>query len=174
MVIDALALEEDKSVALAAERTPDKYLQTELFYAGREPQAVSGKWDAPEPVTDLELVSGAGETPVLRFTARDENSEYLLIRRTDGRAEEIAVLRGEAGEILQYTDGEAELSQAHEYSIIPRHALLYEEGETVTGAESLRVRYTPGGILGHIEEMLSPGQTEAPAPEAEGIQPLLW
>ena len=174
VVIDALALEEDKSVALAAERTPDKYLQTELFYAGREPQAVSGKWDAPEPVTDLELVSAPGEMPVLRFTARDENAEYLLIRHTDGRSEEAAVLRGKAGEVLQYTDGAADLSQIHEYSIIPRHALLYEEGETVTGAESLRVRYTPGGILGHIEEMLSPGQTEAPAPEAEGIQPLLW
>ena len=35
-------------------------------------------------------------------------------------------------------------------SIIPRHALLYEEGETVTGAESLRARYTPGGILGIV------------------------
>ena len=112
--------------------------------------------------------------PVLRFTVRDENAEYLLIRHTCGRAEEVAVLRGGAGEALQYTDGAADLSQIHEYSIIPRHALLYEEGETVTGAESLRVRYTPGGILGHIEEMLSPGQTEAPAPEAEGIQPLLW
>ena len=174
VVIDALALAEDKAVVLAAERTPEKYLQAELFYAGREPQAVSGKWDAPEPVTDLELVSPAGEMPVLRFTARDENAEYLLIRHTDGRAEEVAVLRGEAGEVLEYTDGAADLSQIHEYSIIPRHALLYEEGETVTGAESLRARYTPGGILGHIEEMLSPGQTEAPAPEAEGIQPLLW
>ena len=51
---------------------------------------MSDKWDAPEPVTDLELVSAAGETPVLRFTARDENAEYLLIRRTDERAEEIA------------------------------------------------------------------------------------
>ena len=174
VVIDALALEEDKAVVLAAERTPEKYLQTELFYAGREPQAVSGKWDAPEPVTDLELASAPGEMPVLRFTVRDENAEYLLIRHTGGRAEEVAVLRGGAGEALQYTDGAADLSQIHEYSIIPRHALLYEEGETVTGAESLRVRYTPGGILGHIEEMLSPGQTEAPAPEAEGIQPLLW
>ena len=46
--------------------------------------------------------------------------------------------------------------------------------ELVTGAESLRVRYTPGGILGHIEEMLSPGATEAPAPEAEGVQSLFW
>ena len=44
----------------------------------------------------------------------------------------------------------------------------------MTGAESLRVRYTPGGILGHIEEMLSPGATEAPAPEAEGVQSLFW
>ena len=174
VVIDALALEEDKTVALAAERTPEKYLQTELFYAGREPQAMSGKWDAPEPVTDLELVSAPGEMPVLRFTARDENVEYLLIRHTDGRAEEVALLRGEAGEVLRYTDGAADLSQIHEYSIIPRHALLYEEGETVTGAESLRVRYTPGGILGHIEEMLSPGATEAPAPEAEGVQSLFW
>ena len=60
VVIDALALEEDKAVVLAAERTPEKYLQTELFYAGREPQAVSGKWDAPEPVTDLELAKRAG------------------------------------------------------------------------------------------------------------------
>ena len=95
-------------------------------------------------------------------------------RHTDGRAEEVALLRGEAGEVLQYTDGAADLSQIHEYSIIPRHALLYEEGKTVTGAESLRVRYTPGGILGHIEEMLSPGATEAPAPEAEGVQSLFW
>lgn len=174
VVIDALALEEDKTVALAAERTPEKYLQTELFYAGREPQAVSGKWDAPEPVTDLELVSAPGETPVLRFTARDETAEYLLIRHTDVRAEEVAVLRGKAGEVLQYTDGAAELSQLHEYSIIPRHALLYEEGETVTGAESLRVRYTPGGLLGQIEGLLDPGQTEAPAPEAEGVQSLFW
>ena len=168
VVIDALALEEDKTVALAAERTPEKYLQTELFYAGREPQAVSGKWDAPEPVTDLELVSAPGETPVLRFTARDENAEYLLIRHTDGRAEEVAVLRGEAGEVLQYTDGAADLSQIHEYSIIPRHALLYEEGETVTGAESLRVRYTPGGLLGHIEEMLSPGRDRGARPGSRG------
>ena len=174
VVVDALALAQDKAVVLAAERTPEAYTQTELFYAGREPQTVSGKWDAPEPVTDLELISAAGETPVLRFTARDANAEYLLIRRTDGRAEEIAVLRGEAGAVLQYADEEADRSRAHEYSIIPRHALLYEEGETVTGAESLRARYTPGGILGHIEEMLSPGATEAPAPEADGVQSLFW
>ena len=174
VVIDKLALEQDKTVALAAERTPQAYAQAEVFYKGREPQIVSSKWDAPEPVTDLELVSGAGETPVLRFTARDENSEYLLIRRTDGRAEEIAVLRGKAGEILQYTDGEAELSQAHEYSIIPRHALLYEEGETVTGAESLRVRYTPGGLLGHIKGLLSPEEGQTPGPEAENDQSLFW
>ena len=174
VVVDALALAQDKAVVLAAERTPEAYTQTELFYAGREPQTVSGKWDAPEPVTDLELISAAGETPVLRFTARDANAEYLLIRRTDGRAEEIAVLRGEAGAVLQYADEEADRSRAHEYSVIPRHALLYEEGETVTGAESLRARYTPGGILGHIEEMLSPGATEAPAPEADGVQSLFW
>ena len=115
-----------------------------------------------------------GRNACAAVTARDENSEYLLIRRTDGRAEEIAVLRGEPREILQYTDGEAELSQAHEYSIIPRHALLYEEGETVTGAESLRVRYTPGGLLGHIENLLSPEEGQTPGPEAENDQSLFW
>ena len=84
------------------------------------------------------------------------------------------MLRGEAGAVLQYADEEADRSREHEYSVIPRHALLYEEGETVTGAESLRARYTPGGILGHIEEMLSPGATEAPAPEVDGVQSLFW
>ena len=174
VVVDALSLEQDNAVTLAAERTPQSYAQTELFYAGREPQTVSDKWDAPEPVTDLELVSAAGETPVLRFTARDENAEYLLIRRTDERAEEIAVLRGEAGEVIEYTDADANLPQAHEYSIIPRHALLYEEGELVTGAESLRVRYTPGGILGRVEEFLTSAEATEPPAEAEPIQSLFW
>ncbi len=172
VVVDALALEQDKAVVLAAERTPVSYAQTEIFYAGREPQTVSAKWDAPEPVTDLELASAAGETPLLRFTVRDENAEYLLIRRTDGRAEEIAVLRGEAGEVVEYADEEADLSQTHEYSVIPRHALLYASGELLTGAESLRARYTPGGILGIVEELLTPSESAQPPAEAETLQSL--
>ena len=170
--IDALSLTQDEAVALAAERTPEAYAQTELFYAGREPQTVSDKWDAPEPVTDLELASAPGEAPLLRFTARDENAEYMLIRHTDARAEAVAILRGEAGERLEYADSSADTAQAHEYSVIPRHALLYAEGELLTGAESLRVRYTPGGLLGRLEGLLQPASPTAPPAEAEPLQAL--
>ena len=172
VVIDALALSQDKAVALTSENTPGAWARTELFYAGREPQAVTDKWDAPAPVTDLEIVSSDGETPVLRFTARDENAEYMLIRRTDERAEEVAVLRGEAGAVVEFTDEEAALDRPHEYSIIPRHTLLYEEGELVTGAESLRVSYAPGGLLGQVGELLSPQETAPPPAEADAIQSL--
>ena len=162
--IDALALEQDGEVVLAAERTPERYRQSELFYAGREPQIVSHKWDAPAPVTDLELVSGAGESPHLRFTAREETAEYLLIRRHEDAAEAVAVLRGEVGAKVEYVDSDADTAEIYEYSIIPRHALLFEEGTQVTGSESLRVRYVPDPLLGQISDLL---QGEEAQPEAE-------
>lgn len=84
----------------------------------------------------------------------------------------LPVLRGEAGEVVEYADEEADLSQTHEYSVIPRHALLYASGELLTGAESLRARYTPGGILGIVEEFLTPSESAQPPAEAETLQSL--
>ncbi len=175
VVVDALALEQDNAVALAAERTPAEYTKTEIFYANRMPEVVSDKWDAPLPVTDLALVSAAGEPPVLRFTSRDENAEYLLIRRTNGAAEIAAELRGKAGEVIEFIDAGANLNEVHEYSAIPRHALLYQEGSLVTGAESARVRYQPGGLLNRVAEFITGGATrEAAPPETETNQSLFW
>lgn len=172
VIIDALALEQDKAVVLASERTPRAYAQAELFHAGREPQTITSKWDAPKPVTDLQLV--AGETPTLQFTALDANAEYIVVRRTGDQAEEAAVLQGAEGEVLEFTDAQADPNQVHEYSIIPRHALLFEEGQSLTGAESLRVRYAPSGLLGRIEDLLTPTQSANPSAQTQTDQSLFW
>lgn len=158
-LLDAVALDDEKRALLSTERTPAAYTVRELFRVGRLPTAFSENWIAPSPVDDFELLTGPGEMPVLSFTAREAGTEYAVMRSVDGVSTEIAALRGTPGEALRFADDTLDLSRPAEYTLLPRNALLYAEGELLTGPTSGPARYVPGGLLNKI---MGVGEAEAP------------
>ena len=163
-LIDALALENERSVRLCTDRTPEAYTLRELFRAGELPVAFSENWVAPKPVEDFRLLTGPGEMPVLAFTAREATIEYVILRTTGGASRELAALRGGVGEELRFVDDTHDLSQLAEYALLPRNALLYEAGELLTGPVAGPVAYAPGGLL---NQMMGVGTAEATPTPAE-------
>ncbi len=148
--IDRAALSEDKLVLLAADNTPDRYVQIEWFPQEKLPQAQSQLWNAPEQVEDLMLLSEEGDPPALAFTSRSAAADYLVLRRQGNNTDIAAVLSADAGNVIVWTDPQADTNSVYNYSILPRNRLLYESGTVLTGKESNSVTYTPGGILNKI------------------------
>lgn len=165
VLLDRLALEHD-AVRLATERTPVEYTVAELFHPDRLPETFSTEWTAPESIGDLKLISRSGETPVIEFTACSDVADYLVLRTVDGETQTIASLTGQMGETLRYADPEADLTRRAQYSILPRHRLLYERGELLTGKESAAVTYSPGGLL----DWFLPSESEPSTPEPAEIE----
>ena len=165
LLLDAESLKDD-SVLLATENTPPDSVVAELFRPENLPQTYSTRWDAPAQIADLQIISKNGETPVLQFTALEDTAEYLVLRETGDSVETIASLTGAPGEILRFTDAEADLDAHIRYRILPRNRLLHERGKELTGIESAAVAYSPGGIL---DWLLSSG-TSQDAPEAPDIE----
>jgi len=161
VLLDRLALERDE-VLLSTEQTPPEYVVTELFHEDNLPHSFSGNWTAPAQVTDLALLSGNGETPVLQFTARDETAEYLVLRTIGGVTDVAATLTGTPGSVIRFADTEADLSTDVSYAILPRHRLLHEHGTLLTGKESAAVTYSPGGVMNLL--FGSDGITPTPEP----------
>jgi len=148
--IDRIALLEYDQVMLASENTPKKYVQKEWFRNGGLPQAVSTLWDAPDAVDDLSIISTEGDPPVLAFTSKDVGADYLVIKKDNDTSEIAAVLSADPGNIIVWSDIDADIKQYHSYSILPRNHLLYESGTVLTGPESETVRYSPGGLLNRL------------------------
>jgi len=148
--IDRIALLEYDQVMLASENTPKKYVQKEWFRNGGLPQAVSTLWDAPDAVDDLSIISTEGDPPVLAFTSKDAGADYLVIKKDNDTSEIAAVLSADPGNIIVWSDIDADIKQYHSYSILPRNHLLYESGTVLTGPESETVRYSPGGLLNRL------------------------
>ena len=146
--IDRSALRDEKAVLLAAANTPDAYAQIEWFPADRAPTQTSRLWSAPEAVDDLTLISAPGEAPALAFTSKSGAAEYMVLRHDGEDTEIAAVLSGDAGNLLVWTDPEA--GNAASYSILPRHRLLYESGTLLTGMESAPVRVRTVGLLDRV------------------------
>ena len=173
VMLDGLTLEEDRTALLSTERTPADAVAQELFRDGDMPTQFSDKWTAPAPVRDFQLLTGPGETPVLGFTVLDDGAEYVVTRTVNGRSDEVAVLRGKAGQELLWTDDRLDTTQLAYYRVLPRNALLYERGELLAGPVSQSVEYVPGGLLNAI---MGVGEAEAsPAPtqvETQGDQSL--
>ena len=165
-IIDRLSLEQEKRAVLASANTPKDYAVRELFYKNALPESISTLWDSPRSVYDLRLESAEGQTPMLAFTALDANADYVLLRKSAARVEIAATLHGSPGELLRFADVDAAPNEAHEYTIIPRHRLLYEEGVLLTGEESPAVRYSPGGILNRLAGMWEDQFAEPPAEAA--------
>lgn len=161
-LLDAYALENDRVALLSTERTPAGFTTLELFHDGDLPQAFSTNWTSPSPVADFRLLTGAGETPVVAFTAQEDRAEYLLLRTVGGETAQVAVLQGEAGQEIRYADEEHDLSQPAEYALLPRNAMLYETGVLLAGAQSPPVRYEPGGLLNAIVGAGTAEATQAP------------
>ena len=157
-LVDRLALEQEHRVLLTTAETPAEYAETELFHANDLPQSYSDNWTAPRMVADLRLLTGPGETPVLSFTAQDSRAEYQLVRISNGKTEEIAVLTGEPGQELRYADVDHDLSQPADYVLMPRNALLMAVGMVLTGPQSAAVHYAPAGFLNML---MGVGATEA-------------
>lgn len=164
-LVDSLALEADK-VLLATEKTPADYVTTELFHPENMPQDFSDNWSAPEPIDDLILLSGYGETPVLQFTAKSGNAEYLVLRSCGGVTDAVATLSGAEGDELRFADDTADLSETISYTVLPRHKLLYERGTLLSGKESAAVTYSPGGVM----NLLFGSDGAEPTPEPADIE----
>ena len=163
-LLDRVALEEDRAVLLSTERTPTDFTTLELFHDDDLPTRFSDNWIAPEPVQDFRLISPPGQTPVLEFTAQGAPAEYVLTRTEDGQSAEVAVLSGETGQAVRYADEEHDPGQLATYALLPRNALLYAQGELLTGPVSPAVEYVPGGIL---NEIMGVGEAEAPPAPTE-------
>ena len=167
-LLDSLALEDDRAVLLSTEKTPAEYTTLELFHDGDMPVQFSQKWQAPASVRDLRLLSEPGQTPIVAFTVQDASAQYVLTRTVDGESAEIAVLSGEAGQEVRYADTGHDPGQLATYSVLPRNALLYEQGELLAGTVSEPVTYVPGGLLNAI--MGVGGAETPPAPtEVEAV-----
>lgn len=161
VLIDKLSLQEH-AVRLAAARTPEDYVVAEPFLQNKLPTETTHEWDAPETVSDLQLISRPGETPVLQFTARSAVADYLVLRTTNSETALAGTLTGEAGQTLRFADADADVTQRIQYSVLPRHRLLFERGELLTGKESAAVAYSPGGLLDWLQRD-DPAATPAPA-----------
>ena len=157
-LLDSVALEKDHVALLSTEKTPSEYTTQELFHTYDVPQTFSTNWVAPTSVGDFRLLTGNGETPVLAFTAVEDSAEYLIMRTANGETRQIAALRGEVGQEIRFADTEHDLSQLALYTLLPRNALLYEDGILLTGGESAPVQYVPGGLLNTI---MGVGEAEA-------------
>ncbi len=167
-LLDSVALKNDFAALLSTERTPPEFTTLELFHEYDMPRQFSGNWSIPMAVPDLQLVSGKGKTPLLSFTAMESSAEYMILRTTEGATRTIATLRGEAGQTIQYADTDHNPSKPADYAILPRNALLFTEGELLTGPQTEAVHYAPGGLLNAIT---GAGTAEAaPAPEIEDIE----
>ena len=164
-LVDSLALEKD-AVLLATDKTPSDYVVAELFHSNDLPQEFTDEWNAPDPVTDLALLSRSGETPVLQFTSLSENAEYLILRSTGGVTDIIATMTGAEGEVLRFSDEGADLSERISYTVLPRHKLLHERGILLSGKESAAVTYSPGGVM----NLFFGSDGVAPTPEPADIE----
>lgn len=159
LLIDTLALEKHAAL-LAGSETPADYVRAELFTDSNAPSAYTREWSAPAAVPDLTLLSAPGETPVIQFTAQSENADYLVLRTTARNSDVIATLSGAAGEVIRYADTSADLLQYADYTILPRHRLLFERNTLLTGPESASVRYCPGGLANWFAETPPEAQNE--------------
>ncbi|MEE1199402.1 MAG: PBP1A family penicillin-binding protein [Christensenellales bacterium] len=144
--LDALALK-NCEVLLATENTPEDFVTTEFFHADALPTDYSYHWRAPESVSDLTLASGSGEIPILRFTSRSNDAEYLILRICEDETRVAACLSAPAGEIISFADTQADPNRHIDYAVLPRHRLLYEQGELLTGNKSNTVHHSPGGFF---------------------------
>ncbi len=148
--VDRIALIENDTVMLAAENTPEEYVQKEWFRNGSVPTQVSDLWNAPEAIDDLHIISPEGDPPAIAFTSKSSAADYLVIRK-DGSGLEIAtVLSAEPGNIIIWSDTAADPNEYHLYSVLPRHRLLYECGTVLTGPESEAAEYSPGGLFSRL------------------------
>lgn len=162
IMIDALALELDHEVRLVTDKTPSDYILEELFHPENMPQEFSTYWTAPQNVNDMQLLSASGEIPILSFTVKDRISEYVLYRRSEGIATEIAVLTGKPGSEIRYADTEHDIKYPAVYTVIPRNAYLNQNGISLTGHESNAVQYTPGGFLNKLMGVGAAKATQTP------------
>ena len=168
-LLDSVALEEDKAVRLSTEKTPARYTVRELFHEYDLPVLFSTNWTLPDPVTDFRLLSGPDETPVVSFTVRKAHTQYVLTRADADGTKEIAVLEGEPGQELRYADTDHDWRQPAVYALLPRNALLFEEGVLLAGPQPSRVQYAPGGLLNAI--MGVGGDDATPPPTEIDVSP---
>ena len=161
-LVDRMALEQEHRVLLTTGDTPAEYAEPELFRAEDMPTDYSENWTAPRMVADLRLLTGPGETPVLSFTAQDARAEYQLVRQSDGKTEEIAVLTGEPGREVRFADVTHDTSQPADYVLMPRNALLRALGTVLTGPQSASVHYAPAGLLNMLMGAGTAEATQAP------------
>ena len=162
IMIDAIALELDHQARLITEKTPNDYIMEELFHSESIPQEFSTYWTAPQDIDDLKLISTSGEIPILSFTVKDNISEYVLYRKSESHAAEIAVLTGKPGSEIRYADTEHDIKYPAVYTVIPRNAYLNQSGIALTGHESNAVQYVPGGFLNKIMGVGAAKATQKP------------
>lgn len=165
LLIDGYALENEQRQVLAASNTPSEYVISEVFPVNTE-LPVSDIWETPSQVRDLCIKSRPGEIPVLEFTCANDHTEYIIIRNSRNLSEIAGIITCAAGETAVFEDAAADITQINSYSVIPRHALLYATGITLTGPESSIVKSSPGGILNSLTSLFDDSTA---TPEVESI-----
>ena len=119
----------------------------------------------------VEIESTDWQLYTLEFTCTSDYAEYVVVHKCRGATEPAGVVRGGAGETISFTDTAADARQINIYSVIPRHALLYEAGYTLTGAESGSVQACPSGLLNGIASLFDGGDE---IPDVESISDPLF
>lgn len=166
VLLDNKALTTLHKPMLASDLTPKSQIIKEVFPSNKVPGEVSNVWNAPSTVYDLTVTANEEGQPVIRFTALSSDALYLLYRRVDSKDTLVAELSGEAGEVIEYTDTTAEAGKEIEYYIIPVQKELYAEDKTLSGAQSMVVRFQSGNrFYNWISNELN-GQQESEPPRA--------
>ncbi len=129
--VDGYILEKYGLVQLATENTDPAYRKREVFDIGSIPTVCSDYWEKPKTPYDFTLQADELRRAVIKFTCLQDFAEYAVVRKRNGYEEEIAVLKGKTGEVLEYTD--REYIKGDEYKILPKHGKITSNGTFLYG-----------------------------------------
>ncbi|MBQ3078376.1 MAG: PBP1A family penicillin-binding protein [Clostridia bacterium] len=151
--LDKAALLENHLPLIAPDYAPDEYVLNEVFKKEYIPKNTSLRFEAPEPVKDLQAEVVNGKEVHLSFTVSDENYEYLIFRETENGKEVLHRCSGQKGEILKFTDLPGRDAA---YSIVVRNTLLNDTGVYNLSQESDRIEVViKKSLIEQIEDLFS-------------------
>lgn len=130
-IIDGYMLEKYGLTQLATENTDIAYRKREVFEINTVPTVYSDYWEKPKTPYDFTLQADELRRAVIRFTCLQDFAEYAVVRNRNGYEEEIASLKGEKGEVLEFTD--REYIEGDGYKILPKHVKITLNGTLLIG-----------------------------------------
>lgn len=137
--LDSLSLQRQE-LAVATEKTPESYVQTELFNAVYAPQSASAYWSIPETPGYFSVGLTDVRQAVITLCVMQDFAQYILYRVEGGSHQPIARLSGTPGEYVQYIDKEAARGQEYGYYVVPQNSRADKSGHLLAGAATATVR----------------------------------